>query len=155
MIPNCNDGRFNCGPSTPTACVNYTGGKLQVLPISSVPCQPNLNDIIHGLDNVIFAIQLQLNLTNLKPCKLDFNPQTIQVNQLFQILIDRLAKIQEQLSCLQQDFNGFSILSETLNIDLSGLFGGVSCNTTNTYTIAQILTTLVQQVSQLKNQVNQ
>jgi hypothetical protein len=155
MTPNCNDGRFNCGPTIASACVNYTGGKLNTLPLLSVPCSPNLNDIIHGIDNVLYSIKLQLDLTKLEPCKFLFDPATIQVNQLFQLILNSLAKIQEQLTCLQKDFKGFSILTETLNIDLSCLFGGVSCNTTSTYTVAQIISTLVTQLCQLKNQVNQ
>jgi hypothetical protein len=152
---NCSDGRYNCGPTVASACVNYTGGKLNSLIFSAVPCSPNLNDIIHGLDNVLFSIETQLNLTNLQPCKLIFDPSTIQVNQLFQLILNRLAKLEERITCLEKDFKNFSIFTETINLDLSGLYGGVSCNTTNTYTVGQLLSILVTQLIQVKNQVNQ
>jgi hypothetical protein len=152
---NCNDGRFNCGPITPSACVAYTGGTLNSISLASVPCAPNINDVLQSLDATIVLIQQSINLTGLVPCKIDFNPATIQVNSLFQIIINQLSDIQKQLSCLQKDFNNSSILNETINIDLSCLFGGTSCNTTSTYTIASLLSTLVTQICQVKSQINQ
>jgi hypothetical protein len=152
---NCNDGRFNCGPTIASACVNYTGQPLKTVLLTSLSCTPNINDILYQLDSVIFSIKQGLDLTHLKPCKIDFNPEKIQINQLFQIIIDRLSDIQTQLTCLQKDVKSSNILNETINIDLSCLFGGTSCNTTNTYTVATLLSTLVTQICQLKNQVNQ
>jgi len=151
---NCNDGRYNCGTKVSSACVNWSEkSPITSFDLTTISCEPNLNDIIKNLDIVIKTIQNSIDLTGLDKECLTYNPTTITVAELSQLYTTELCAIKAQIQTLQDDLANLNILNQPISIDVSCLFGSNNCQPT-TQTIGTLLNLLVSEVCTLKTQIN-
>lgn len=135
------DGRFNCSTTISSACVDYTG-KVSKLVKDTIPCKPNVNDVIESSYKLLEVIKKSLGDNRLLDEKcLSFNNLIVTQEELNQIFID---KICEFITLLNN-------VSSTISIDASRVFMEINllciesglCTPQVTYTLSDILNKMV------------
>lgn len=143
------DNRQMCASATPSACVVYTGPVLTQIDFDSLPCNANINDIIFKLDEVLLGIQSAINIEGVTLTCLDScycGPISIKV--LFETIIAKLCEAIEDIKDLRSQLD--NIGTTKFHIDLGDL--GTPCvNSTNEYSLLEILSILVSEIKNLKN----
>lgn len=138
---NCNDPRKTCGLIVPSSCVPFTGTKPAFVEEEDFPCDVNVTDIIVLADAEIDKINTTLDLTELAKGCLDFDPLTVQVNELHQVEIDEICALRAELTTLQDTINDLDIGAELVTVDLGAMtpLSNPCSVTTNQYTLFYVL----------------
>lgn len=139
---NCNtlsyDNRETCTDTLPSSCVPYTG-YISTTIAESLPCRPNINDILKKLQQLIDTINTGIgDNSGLETClSLDSTP--FDQSEFNAAVAAELCAIKALLNAVDPVINPDTI---KLAIDLLCLLDP-SCTPQSTYTLTEILTKLV------------
>lgn len=145
---SCNDNRNSCGNTTMSACVPYTGVTLSEINNDALPCNPNINDIVLGLNTTIKEIREAIDLSEIElECLEACNCDKTTIKGLFEILFKKVCELQSRIEQLEN----FDFASVPMNINLQGFQNPCFNSSNSTHTILEVLNLLVSEVYQLKN----
>lgn len=139
-MSNCNncDNRDTCGLIVPSSCVAYVGYISSTIE-STLPCRPNLDDVLKQIQNLIDSILTSLGSNKtLTPGCFTFDPTTIQQVALNQSFITKICDLQTQIADLP------TMDPNTLMISLNLLcLANPMCTPETQYSLLDILNKLV------------
>ena len=142
------DNRGSCGTTLPSTCVGYTGGILTSFDMSSLPNNPNINDIFKSLDTLIKTINTSINTTGYDKMCLGNNVscEHLTIRQILDLITQQFCLLKSKVDVLQQKVD--NIPNTIVSIDLSCLSD--KCAPTD-ITIQNVLQELVNEICNLKN----
>lgn len=150
MVKNCLDKRNTCGTTVASACVPYTGPELDNVDYDTLPCNPNINDIVEDLDGVITSIKTAINIEGLElKCLEDCNCGDLTIKETFQIIINKLCEIVDRVKSLEDQMANISTTKFT--VDLSCFANPCFNSATNEYSLLEIINLLLTELCNLKN----
>lgn len=134
-----NDNRELCGLIVPSSCIPFTGYVSAAIK-PTLPCRPNINDVVEQLQILIDKINTELgrNSTLDKKC-LTFTPATVKQVELNQLFITELCAIKTTLAGLSLDIDPDLIM---LAVNLLCL-QDPACTPQATYTLTEVITKLI------------
>lgn len=144
----CLDKRYNCGTTVASACVPYTGPELDNIDEETLPCNPNINDIIEDLDGVITTIKTAINVEGIDVSCLDNCVCTdLTIKQLFELIIEKLCDIIVRVKTLEDA----DISATKFTVDLSCFANPCFNSSSNEYSLIEIINLLLTELCNLKN----
>lgn len=147
---------YKTGSAFPSGSILYTGPVLMFLSNSTnpitFPCNGNLNQVINLFDQAVNNLLVQNNLTALEPGDLDFNPETVQVNQLHQVEINAINALQAQYTSLSTMFNDLNVgaLDITINMGCLTAITAPCATAPQTYPLLSVLNSMLSEICALK-----
>jgi hypothetical protein len=144
------DNRESCINIMPSGCVPYTGYISDTIK-DSLPCKPNVNDIIKKMQELID----KLNVSNVDNTGLDkhcftFTPATVKQSELNQLFITELCNLKDSVAAL----GGGSIDAGTIKLAIDILcLKQPSCAPQAEYTLQEILTKLISAYCDLETRI--
>lgn len=146
----CLDKRYNCGTTVASACVPYTGPELDNIDEDTLPCNPNINDIIEDLDAVITTIKTAIDINGLSvDCLDNCVCDALTIKSTFEILIAQLCALIARVVTLESQVANIGTLK--FQADLSCFANPCFNSSTNEYTLIEIINLLLTELCNLKN----
>ena len=144
------DGRYTCGPKTPSSCIPLSlGFKITAFDECALPCDANLNDLLFQFDKVLAALTTSTDISkvDLKCLKVDSKLKGTWVGN-FNALVDVACAVQAGILTLQNTFNTWNAGGIKVRVSLGCLESNV-CGT-NEYTIAQLFEIIFAELCKIK-----
>lgn len=157
-----NDPKYNCGNVVPTSCVPYSGYKdLKVLAFlfpdnedkQELDCNANATDVISVFDDAFEVLFQAIDLTEINPEELDFDPAQVTLLELLQILVTGVSNNETEINTLSTAFEEWDIDDELVEVDLGDLAPSLSaCESDNgKYPLKAVLQLFANKINELSN----
>lgn len=114
--------KYTCGTIIPSGCVPYTGSLPDFIDPDDIDCDANIDEIFDAYGDKIDEILAGLDLTNLTPGCLIFDPATVTSKDLHTLEIEKLCDHETRISDLEEEFTDLNIGNLTVGpVDLGCL----------------------------------
>lgn len=162
-MPPRNKAKYTCGNIIPSSCVPYTGNQdLAILPYvfpteetPELDCNANINDVLDLYDQAIDKLVDFVDLSELEPGDLVFDPETVTVGELFEIVLTAIETNNAEIESVQTQLDEFSVEDAIINIDLGELAPAASqCAVApDAYPLINILVLFANKIIELEERI--
>jgi hypothetical protein len=149
---NCNtfsyDNRETCGSIIPSGCIGYTG-YISTTIADSLPCRPNINDIVKKLQELVDQINVTIgDNSTLENC-LGIDSENFVQSDFNEAVAAEICALKALLTGVDADIDPNSI---KLAVDLLCLLDP-TCTPQVTYTLVEVINKLVTKVCNLETRL--
>lgn len=149
--------KHTCGTIIPSSCVPYTGKDLKFLSTEDQPaCDANIDEVIEKISIAIDTLQDATDVTDYDLDCVEHPVGNKTIVTISQAQNEKICALQAQLTALQSQFAAYDIGTEQITVDLGCLASAAApCQvSTNTYTLASIITLFANEICAIKDELN-